>query len=269
MLNDRQLSESLCAVAQRCNHGDGGWSVRVELTLCGEPGDAWRKTTEWSVIDRWPMHAGLVDAFVDRIRSKLSEFPEAVQKDVVLLFSAHSLPLSVVRRGDPYPQVWLREASVHVSDELKGVRWMAAGSRCDCWSSYAQARIQQSVSVRRAMEGGGGEMSALTKVLGTRLSWQSKVGPQEWLSPQTEDAIKVCEVMRMEGGRRASHADLSNQGLAHLGRKNILLVPIAFTSDHIETLYELDLEYIDELKKTVRLSLCSLSASARVCVLVY
>jgi len=26
-----------------------------------------------------------------------------------------------------------------------------------------------------------------------------------------------------------------------------LLVPIAFTSDHIETLYELDIEYVDEL----------------------
>ena len=43
-----------------------------------------------------------------------------------------------------------------------------------------------------------------------------------WLGPQTEDAIK---------------------GLARKGKKHILLVPIAFTSDHIETLHELDIEY--------------------------
>ena len=33
------------------------------------------------------------------------------------------------------------------------------------------------------------------------------------------------------------------KGLVCLGKKHIVLVPIAFTSDHIETLYELDLEY--------------------------
>ena len=32
----------------------------------------------------------------------------------------------------------------------------------------------------------------------------------------------------------------------------MLIVPIAFTSDHIETLYELDLEYIGKLKHEVR-----------------
>lgn len=42
------------------------------------------------------------------------------------------------------------------------------------------------------------------------------------------------------------------KGLAKLGRKNILLVPIAFTSDHIETLHELDLEYAEELSSEVK-----------------
>ena len=34
-----------------------------------------------------------------------------------------------------------------------------------------------------------------------------------------------------------------------------MVVPIAFTSDHIETLFELDLEYIGELAKEVRIFL--------------
>ena len=55
-----------------------------------------------------------------------------------------------------------------------------------------------------------------------------------WLGPQTEDSIK---------------------GLAKKGKKNILLVPIAFTSDHIETLHELDIEYAEEVAHEVMLTI--------------
>ena len=47
------------------------------------------------------------------------------------------------------------------------------------------------------------------------------------------------------------------KGLARLGKKQVVLVPIAFTSDHIETLYELDLEYAKEARE-VR-SFCTLN----------
>lgn len=69
-----------------------------------------------------------------------------------------------------------------------------------------------------------------------RLVWQSQVGPSAWLGPQTIDAIK---------------------GYAKKGVNDMLLVPIAFTSDHIETLFELDLEYIEEAKEV-----CSVHCSA-------
>ena len=42
------------------------------------------------------------------------------------------------------------------------------------------------------------------------------------------------------------------RGLVKRGHAHLLLVPIAFTSDHIETLHELDLEYAEELGKEVR-----------------
>ncbi|CAG2244968.1 FECH [Mytilus edulis] len=57
----------------------------------------------WSVIDRWPTHPGLVDAFADVIQKELDRFTPEQRDDVVILFSAHSLPMSVVNRGDPYP----------------------------------------------------------------------------------------------------------------------------------------------------------------------
>jgi ferrochelatase len=54
------------------------------------------------------------------------------------------------------------------------------------------------------------------------LSYQSKSGPVQWLEPSTEDKIKQ---------------------LAGEGVKNLLVVPISFISDHIETLYEIDILY--------------------------
>ncbi|HIK41675.1 ferrochelatase [Thermoleptolyngbya sp. M55_K2018_002] len=54
------------------------------------------------------------------------------------------------------------------------------------------------------------------------LAYQSRVGPVEWLRPYTEDAI----------------AELAAQSVQHL-----LVVPISFVSEHIETLQEIDIEY--------------------------
>ncbi|CAD6886862.1 unnamed protein product [Tilletia controversa] len=61
-----------------------------------------------------------------------------------------------------------------------------------------------------------------------RVTWQSQVGPSAWLGPQTSDTIK---------------------GWAKQGYKHVLAVPIAFTSDHIETLYELDIELVEEAEE--------------------
>ncbi|MBE9137951.1 ferrochelatase [Nodosilinea sp. LEGE 07088] len=54
------------------------------------------------------------------------------------------------------------------------------------------------------------------------LAYQSRVGPVEWLQPYTEDAIEQ---------------------LAQQGVKDLVVVPISFVSEHIETLQEIDMEY--------------------------
>ncbi|MBW4574876.1 MAG: ferrochelatase [Aphanothece sp. CMT-3BRIN-NPC111] len=54
------------------------------------------------------------------------------------------------------------------------------------------------------------------------LAYQSRVGPVEWLKPYTEDAIP----------------ELGAQGV-----EDLLVVPISFVSEHIETLQEIDIEY--------------------------
>ncbi len=66
----------------------------------------------------------------------------------------------------------------------------------------------------------------LTNITGT-LCYQSRSGPVEWLSPATSDTIEQ---------------------LAKSGVKNILVLPISFVSDHVETLYEIDIMFKEEAK---------------------
>lgn len=50
---------------------------------------------QWSFIDRWPVQQGLIDAFVDLVKKEIQNFPVDKRKDIVILFSAHALPMSV------------------------------------------------------------------------------------------------------------------------------------------------------------------------------
>lgn len=135
---------------------------------------------KWSVIDRWPVQKTFIKAMTESVRAGLLQYPAEERDDVLLLFSAHSLPLSVIDRGDAYP-----------------------------------AEI-------------GATVHEVMNELGTAhehmISYQSEVGPVRWLGPLTESVIR----------------DLAGQG-----RKNVLVIGIAFTSDHIETLSELDIEYAE------------------------
>lgn len=71
-----------------------------------------------------------------------------------------------------------------------------------------------------------GTIESITKKIDIQwhLSYQSKTGPVKWLEPTTEHML---------------------QELAKEGVKNLLVVPISFVSDHIETLYEIDMVYKD------------------------
>lgn len=132
----------------------------------------------WSIIDRWPQHPCLVNTFAKHIEDSLAQFPEQVRHDVVIQFSAHSLPMDIVNRGDSYPA----EVAATV---------------------YA---IMQKLNFSNPY----------------RLTWQSQVGPKPWLGAQTEKTCKKISDYESVPG--------------------VVIVPVAFTSDHIETLHEIDIE---------------------------
>ena len=120
------------------------------------------------------------------IQSHVKLIQEEVEKRNIstgyrILFSAHGLPKSVIKKGDPY-----------------------------------QSQIEASVAaIMKGLEGSTASKFAHT------ISYQSRVGPLEWIGPSTPEAI----------------------GLAGQVGESILLVPISFVSEHIETLVELDREY--------------------------
>jgi ferrochelatase len=123
--------------------------------------------------------AALVRAAYEKARAELP--PEVPLR---VLFSAHGLPESIVKRGDPYQ--WQVERSVAAVVERLGI------------------------------EG-----------LDHVVCYQSRVTPQKWIGPSTEDEIE-----------RAGHEKTA-----------VLVCPIAFVSDHSETLVELDVEYREEAEK--------------------
>lgn len=133
---------------------------------------------EWSLIEPYYDFPPFVEAFVERIDQGLEKFPAEKRGDVRILFSAHGIPLKLVRAGDPYPR--------HIEKTVEAV--MRQGK-------FAQKH---------------------------ELAFQSKVGPQKWLTPSTPDTI---------------------ERLAAENVKNILVVPIAFASDHLETLFEVGIEF--------------------------
>lgn len=127
-------------------------------------------------VRQWPDQPAYIDSFVQSIRRELATFTNPAK--VHLLFSAHSIPESYVRHGDPY------------LDQTK-------------------------VTVERIMD-------RLGRKNPYQLSFQSKIGPVKWLEPFTNDVI-------MKLGKE--------------GIDDVLVVPISFVSEHIETLYELDILY--------------------------
>jgi ferrochelatase len=142
--------------------------------LLGKSASLKALNTTW--ISTWAEHPTYIESFCSSIERELAKFSEPDK--VQLLFSAHSIPESYVREGDPY------------LDQTKA-------------------------SVERIMD-------RLGRKNPYQLSFQSKIGPVKWLEPATNTVL-------VEYGKR--------------GVANVLVVPISFVSEHIETLYELDILY--------------------------
>jgi ferrochelatase len=131
-------------------------------------------------ISQFYNHPLYIRALVQRIGSMLRQFADSSR--IHLIFSAHGLPMSLVKKGDPYPKQI--EETVRLTCELG------------------------------AQEYAGWPRTHL-------LCYQSRVGPAKWLQPPFTATI---------------------ERLGHEGVKEMLVVPISFVTEHIETLHEINIE---------------------------
>jgi len=127
---------------------------------------------------RHPMY---LDAVVEKVDEALAKFEDPSRPEIV--FSAHSIPMSIVAKGDPYQ--WQIEETVRLLK--KRGRWLNRH----------------------------------------RLCYQSKVGASKWLQPSLHRTLR---------------------DLAHEKIREICVVPVAFVSDHVETLGEINHEAREEAR---------------------
>ena len=86
---------------------------------------------EFTYIDSYHDHPKLIQAFAERVAEGLSRWPEEERDNVHVLFSAHSLPVRIMKMGDP------SDSQLHETAELSA---QAAGLPDDRWSwSYQSA----------------------------------------------------------------------------------------------------------------------------------
>jgi len=138
-------------------------------------------------IDHFYDHPLYIQALVERIGSTLRQFQDSSR--IHLVFSAHGLPMSLVEKGDPYPQQV--GATVSAVSEL-GTKQYPGWPRTHL------------------------------------LCYQSRVGPAKWLQPALTETI---------------------ERLGHEGVKEMLVAPISFVTEHIETLHEINIEAREEARK--------------------
>lgn len=133
------------------------------------------KEMEADFVTNWHLNPLYLDAVSEKVNEGLARFPLNQRLSVQIIFTSHSLPLSLVK-NDPYVE--------QIKETISGVMECLGHNE---WHLAFQSRGR---------------------------------GEGEWLSPDVEEVLKI---------------------LAGSEKKEILVVPLGFVSDHLETLYDLDI----------------------------
>jgi len=133
----------------------------------------WPKDRPLAEVCTWHDHDGFLDASAAALRETLEPLDPAQRKQALVIFSAHGLPMTQVRAGDPYP-VYVEHSARETARRAGLPNW--------------------------------------------QITYQSRVGPTRWLGPDTVDYLT-----------------------ANARGRVVVAVPIAFVSEHLETLYDMDI----------------------------
>ncbi|MFP3941951.1 MAG: ferrochelatase [Thermoanaerobaculia bacterium] len=162
-------------------------------------------------IRSWHDHPGFVDAVAARVEEALRRFPgpgspgRPHEPEVQVVFTAHSLPESILKEGDPYDRQ-VRETAARVAERVA-----ARTGRALPWQVAYQSAGARAVP---------------------------------WLGPSLDETLRR---LASEGGS-AVDSTVSREGSPE-GRPAVLVAPVGFVSDHVEILYDLDVEAREEARE--------------------
>lgn len=136
-------------------------------------------------VESWKAEPAFISAVAQKVEKALVEkFPGQSKDDVLVLFTAHSLPARILESGDPYREEILE--SVDLVAKEAGL------------TNYQFAFQSQGATA------------------------------DPWLGPSVEDTLEELKAN---------------------GQTELLLVPIGFVCDHVEVLFDVDIEHKEQAKE--------------------
>lgn len=134
-------------------------------------------TGRFRMIDSWHLEPAFIDLLAVGVKDALDRLSDAARRDAVVIFTAHSLPTSILKEGDPYLDQ-LQQTADAVAPKAGLERW--------------------------------------------QIGWQSAGRTSEpWIGPD------LLEIM---------------VELAAKGVPGLVVCPCGFVADHLEVLYDVDIE---------------------------
>lgn len=158
------------------------------------------------VVDRWHLQPGLVAALAARVIRTLHDLPSG-HDGAVVVFTAHSVPQRVVDAGDDYPdQVRATAEAVMAAAGITGAT--VTGATVPDTSSAPGRPVPATATPSSAVAG----------VVAFQSAGRT---PDPWVGPDLLDTIRH---------------------LSAAGAGAVVVCPVGFVSDHLEILYDLDIE---------------------------
>ena len=189
-----------------------GSSLKLLEEIFANNPDTWGRVSH-TVVPAWYYRKGYVQAMAHLVVNELLQYYSlddvSSPGGIHVLFSAHGVPESYIVAGDPY-QRQIEECVKLIGLEVN--RLLAADGTTSGGDATAK-RFPRDVFL--ALAGEGQSSSSTVRPIQYHLSFQSRVGPVEWLKPYTEETL----------------TELGESGVV-----NLIVVPVSFVSEHIETL---------------------------------
>ncbi len=202
----------LCLAPQNSRTSTGLYRRALEAALRETPGDAF----PFEFIAGWADDPDLALAFAQRMWPAWAEACALAGRRVPVLFTAHSVPCRTIRPATPEEAARGASARPGAPVPAEGIQNYGVAPKGDPYPVECKATA-----------------AAIARHLGavgmTEADWvfafQSQgVAGAPWIGPSVEDTLKA---------------------LAEAGHKAVVMQPVGFLCDHVEILYDIDINFRD------------------------